>query len=181
MCRFDTLYSNVRNTRRRKIAKIRKSDISVNLRNRKIAQGQVSRRAKDTAASPLIALTIRRVRRVRRTVVFANTARERRGALRLGSFESTSIEESKAREKSLNGLSAWPTARFPFRVLSPPYIRSLFFALVSSSRPPPVLSYISSSSPFPSMHIVIFLFHPVSFDERSARPATRKSNNLGHS
>lgn len=39
--------------------------------------------------------------------------RHRRGALRLRSFESTSMEESKAREKSLNGLSAWPTARFP--------------------------------------------------------------------
>lgn len=39
------------------------------------------------------------------------------GALRLRSFESTSMEESKAREKSLNGLSAWPTAGFPPHVL----------------------------------------------------------------
>lgn len=48
------------------------------------------------------------------------------GALRLRSFESTSMEESKAREKSLNGLSAWPTARFPLRALSSFCISFLF-------------------------------------------------------
>lgn len=55
------------------------------------------------------------------------------GALRLRSFESTSMEESKAREKSLNGLSAWPTARFP---PSPTALLYLVFSPRAPARPP---------------------------------------------
>lgn len=59
--------------------------------------------------------------------------------------ESTSMEESKAREKSLNGLSAWPTARFSLSLhvlpllylvsLSAPYSPfSCFLVLLSFRR-----------------------------------------------
>jgi len=63
------------------------------------------------------------------------------GALRLRSFESTSMEESKAREKSLNGLSAWPTARFSLYVLSSvslfsPHALFTLFVFISFSSSP---------------------------------------------
>lgn len=98
-------------------------------------------------------------------------------------FESTSMEKSKAREKSLNGLSAWRTARFPLHVLpsvsgfSP---RALFVFFV-------FVSFFPLLSPLSAVYVLSLCRRRcLSFVVRLsqwtlAKPATRKPNNLGHS
>lgn len=99
-------------------------------------------------------------------------------------FESTSMEESKVREKSLNGLSAWPTARFSLHVLpsvsdfSSRAFLFVFFVFVS---------FFALLSPLSAVYILSLCRRRcLSFAVRLsqwtlARPATRKPNNLGHS
>lgn len=78
------------------------------------------------------------------------------GALRLRSFESTSMKGSKAREKSLNGLSARPTARFPPSAFLLLYsLRAPYFAPISSPLLSPLCIYISFLSV--DAHIVVSL------------------------